>query len=48
MTIRQHGVTVRRSSEGAQVTFPSGYSVNVSGDAWQEIVDPGRKSAPEG
>jgi hypothetical protein len=48
MTIRQHGVTVRRSSEGAQVTFPSGYSVNVSGDAWQEIVDPGRKPAPEG
>jgi hypothetical protein len=39
--IRQHGVTVRRSADGTQVTFPSGYEVNLPADAeWQAVVDP--------
>lgn len=40
VTVRQHGVTVRRAPDGARVDFPSGHTVEVSGDAWQEIVDP--------
>lgn len=39
VTIRQHGVTVKRSSKGTEVEFPSGNTKAVTGDDWQEIVD---------
>jgi hypothetical protein len=40
VTIRQHGVEVRRSDTGTRVTFPSGYTVNLGGDAsWQLVED---------
>ncbi len=40
VTIRQHGVMVRRSAEGTRVEFPSGHVVDVPNDTWQEIADP--------
>ncbi|MBZ0281237.1 MAG: glycoside hydrolase family 116 protein [Anaerolineae bacterium] len=39
VTIRQHGVTVRRSHQNTQVEFPSGYTKDVMGEDWQEIID---------
>lgn len=41
ITVMQHGVTVRRSTAGTNISFPSGHQVNLASDAeWQEIVDP--------
>jgi len=40
VTIRQHGVTIRRTSEGAHIQFPSGYQTEVKGETWQEVIDP--------
>ncbi len=40
VTVTQHGVTVRRSRQGTQVRFPSGYTAELSGDAFQEVIDP--------
>lgn len=40
VTIRQHGVTVRRSADVTLVEFPSGHTVEVMNDTWQEITDP--------
>jgi hypothetical protein len=40
VVMQQHGVTVRRSSTGTRIEFPSGYSSDISGDDWQEISDP--------
>ena len=40
VTVTQHGVTVRRSREGTQITFPSGYEVELTGDSFQEVIDP--------
>ncbi|NWG17068.1 MAG: hypothetical protein HXY41_10570 [Chloroflexi bacterium] len=39
VTISQHGVTVRRGSDRTLVEFPSGHTVEVMNDTWQEIVD---------
>lgn len=47
VTVTQHGVTVKRSKDGTQVAFPSGYKVQLKpGDAWQAVVDP-TPTAPE-
>jgi hypothetical protein len=46
ITIRQHGVTVRRTMDGTEITFPSGYQTQVKGETWQEVVDPHAKPAP--
>ncbi|MBL8156232.1 MAG: hypothetical protein JNM70_18780 [Anaerolineae bacterium] len=40
ITIRHHGVTVVRSAEGTRISFPSGYETSVSGEEWQEVIDP--------
>jgi hypothetical protein len=40
ITIRQHGVTVERRSEGTTITFPSGHTVEIGNETWQEILDP--------
>lgn len=40
MTIRQRGVTIIRSAEGTQISFPSGYETSVSGEKWKEVIDP--------
>ncbi|GAB4509686.1 MAG: hypothetical protein OHK0046_05140 [Anaerolineae bacterium] len=41
VTVRQHGVTVYRASDGTQITFPTGHQVTLNADApWQEVVDP--------
>lgn len=41
VTVRQHGVTVERSTDGTRVTFPSGTVVDLPADAeWQQVVDP--------
>jgi hypothetical protein len=40
VTIRQHGVTVRRTSEGTHIEFPSGHTADGAGDDWQEFTDP--------
>jgi hypothetical protein len=40
VTIRQHGVTVRRAADGTQIEFPSGHTADVTGDDWQEFTDP--------
>ena len=38
VTVRQHGITVRRSPERVEIVFPSGETVELPGDAeWQEI-----------
>jgi hypothetical protein len=38
VTISQYGVTVRRATNGTEIRFPSGDSVNLPADApWQEI-----------
>ncbi len=39
VTIRQHGVVIEREATSTTVTFPSGYSTQVSGEDWQEVVD---------
>lgn len=39
VTIQQHGITVERNDNSTTVTFPSGYSTQVSGEDWQEVVD---------
>ncbi len=42
ISVQQHGVTIRRSRSGTQVTFASGQRVQLPADAaWQEIVDSG-------
>ena len=42
ITIRQHGVTVRRSAKGTAIEFPSGFRTQLAADAsWQEITDSG-------
>jgi hypothetical protein len=46
VTIRQHGVTVNRSSTGTHIEFPSGFTADVSGEAWQEISDPNPLQPP--
>lgn len=41
ITIRQHGVTVRRNRNRIRVSFPSGHKVELDKDAeWQAVVDP--------
>lgn len=40
VTVTQHGVVVRRSRDGTKVRFPSGYTVDLTGDDFQEVVDP--------
>lgn len=41
ITIRQYGVAVRRTRNSIKVTFASGYSTELPGDArWQPIIDP--------
>jgi hypothetical protein len=46
VTIRQHGVIVRRTRKDIKVKFPSGYTVELDGDArWQAIIDPDGKPA---
>ncbi|MGB1286386.1 MAG: MGH1-like glycoside hydrolase domain-containing protein [Aggregatilineales bacterium] len=41
VTVRQHGVYVRRTRKKITVRFPSGYEVKLDGDAaWQTIIDP--------
>jgi len=41
ITVTQQGVVVRRSAEGTNITFPSGYEVTLAAGAeWQEVVDP--------
>jgi hypothetical protein len=39
VTLRQHGVVVERQEATTTVTFPSGYSTQVSGEDWQEVTD---------
>lgn len=44
ISIRQHGVRVRRTSKGTKVDFPSGHSVELPPDApWQAVIDPDPK-----
>lgn len=46
VTIRQHGVIVRRTRKDIKVKFPSGYTVELEGDArWQAIIDPNGKNS---
>lgn len=40
VTIQQHGIVVRRSAKDTHITFPSGHEVNISGETWQEVIDP--------
>ncbi len=41
ITIRQHGVTVNRSTERTTIQFASGHQVTLpSGAAWQAVTDP--------
>lgn len=41
ITVQQHGVTVTRSAEGTQITFPSGQKITLApGDDWQGVSDP--------
>jgi hypothetical protein len=40
ITIRQHGITVQRSSRGTHIDFPSGHQVDLTGNDWQEVIDP--------
>jgi hypothetical protein len=40
VTVRQHGVTIQRSSEGTHIEFPSGHQVDLVGNTWQEVIDP--------
>lgn len=40
VTVTQREVTVQRSVESTQIEFPSGHKVEVTGDEWQEIIDP--------
>lgn len=46
VTVTQHGVVVRRSRGGTQVRFPSGYTVDVTGDGFQAVVDPNPAAMP--
>jgi len=46
VTIRQHGVTVRRSAQNTLIAFPSGNQATVTGDAWHEVVDPNPAQPP--
>jgi hypothetical protein len=39
VTIQQHGVLVERQAIETEITFPSGNTVTVSGDNWQEVID---------
>jgi len=39
VTIQQRGVQVERHEAETKITFPSGYSVTVNGDDWQEVID---------
>ncbi len=39
VTLQQHGVIVERHDKSTTITFPSGYSTQVSGEDWQEVVD---------
>ena len=39
VSVTQHGVTVRRSTTGTEIRFPSGETVALPGDApWQEVT----------
>ncbi len=40
VTIQQHGMLVERQASETKITFSSGHSVTVSGDEWQEVIDP--------
>jgi hypothetical protein len=40
VTIRQHGVTVRRAADGTRIEFPTGHTIEATGDNWQEFTDP--------
>ncbi|MEZ4666764.1 MAG: hypothetical protein R3E39_02385 [Anaerolineae bacterium] len=40
VTIGQHGVVVQRSAKSTHITFPSGHELDISGEAWQEVIDP--------
>lgn len=47
VTVRRNGVTVIRSKNGTQITFPSGHTVELDSKAdWQHITDP--NATPEG
>jgi hypothetical protein len=47
VTIKQHGVMVKRSKSGTQVEFPSGHKAKLeAGHGWQEIIDPKPVSLP--
>jgi hypothetical protein len=47
ITITQHGVTVKLSKVGTQITFPSGYTVTLKPeDGWQAVVDPNPVQLP--
>ena len=39
VTIRQHGVVIERRADLTSITFPNGYTTQVSGDDWQEVTD---------
>jgi hypothetical protein len=40
VTIRQHGVTVRRAADGTHIEFASGHTIDAAGADWQEFTDP--------
>lgn len=41
VTVKQHGVTIRRAAAGTEVIFPSRHTVHLAADAaWQAVVDP--------
>jgi hypothetical protein len=47
VTVRQHGVEIRRSQNGTHITFPSGHKVTLDADApWQLVIDPNADETP--
>ncbi len=46
ITLKQHGVSIKRSSKSLAIKFPSGYSVTLDGSEWdaQLITDPAPKA----
>jgi hypothetical protein len=47
VTVRQHGVTVRRDQQGTHITFASGAVVQLRADApWQAVTDPDKTAPP--
>lgn len=41
VSLYQHGVSIRRSADATDITFPSGHTATLPPDApWQEVIDP--------